>query len=429
MAPCLAYDRQGAVITAYLICWPVALVLGLLASMSMAHAQDSAVVNPRSAESVSDGTTSEWSGYISLETRLFFDDPAYPDQDRNSVSSAFQPEYYYDWAGGQQRFAFSPFFRYDANDDERTHADIRELYWRIEWQSFLLKTGIDVVFWGVTESQHLVDIINQSDLVEDIDGEEKLGQPMINMDYMSDWGTWQLYVLPYFRERTFPGRDGRLRTDPPVDTDSPIYESGDEEDHTDFSLRWSHYIGDWDIGLAHFSGTSRQPLLVPSETGDSLLPGYLQVDQTSLDMQVTRGAWLWKLEALYNDNKVDNYYAFVGGLEYTYFGIRGTAMDLGLLLEYNYDDRGEQAINLYQDDIYLGLRLTGNDVASTGVLAGLLVDTDTQSTVFSIEAVRRIGEKWTIGLESRFFGNTDEGDPLHYLRDDDYLEIQLTRFF
>jgi hypothetical protein len=571
--PCLAYDRQRAIITEYLVFWTIALALGLLASMSIAHAQDSAVelatvedirvglvpgrsrvvfdlsgptayesqfneeqaqvvitlhgalptekikqlpfggtpisqvetqttddstqriifsisrqvtnhvfqlgphndrghrivldlydiadveedpgettapsetmilattdpdtaprknkslVNPQNEGPASDDTRSEWSGYLSLETRQFFDDPAYPNQDRNSVSFAIQPEYYYDWAGGRQRFAFTPFFRYDANDDERTHADIRELYWRIEWQSFLLKTGIDVVFWGVTESQHLVDIINQTDLVENIDGEEKLGQPMIELDYMSDWGTWQLYVLPYFRERTFPGENGRLRTDPFVDTDFAIYESSQEENHTDLSLRWSHYIGDWDIGLAHFSGTSREPLLVPSETGDSLLPVYLQIDQTSLDMQATKGAWLWKLEALYNQNEIDNYYAFVGGLEYTYFGIGDTVIDLGLLMEYNYDDRGEQATTLYQNDIYLGLRLTGNDVASTQILAGLLVDADTQSTVFSIEAVRRIGEDWTIGLESRLFGNTEVGRPLHFLRNDDYLEIQFSRFF
>ncbi|MDD7885073.1 hypothetical protein [Flavivirga sp. 57AJ16] len=37
----------------------------------------------------------------------------------------------------------------------------------------------------MTESNHLVDIINQTDAVETFDGEEKLGQPMVQLS----WGT------------------------------------------------------------------------------------------------------------------------------------------------------------------------------------------------------------------------------------------------
>ncbi|MFC6668973.1 hypothetical protein [Marinobacterium aestuariivivens] len=238
-------------------------------------------------------------------------------------------------------------------------------------------------------------------------------------------------MLPYFRERTFPGKDGRLRSEPPVDTDDAIYESGDEEHHVDFALRWSHYIGDWDIGIAHFSGTSREPLLIPVDSGTDtrFRPLYLQIDQTSLDLQVTKGAWLWKLEAIYNRNDVDDYYAYVGGFEYTQFGIAGSAIDLGWLLEYNYDDRGDSATTVLQDDVFFGVRYTDNDVHGTRILAGVAVDTDTATTFANVEASRRLSEHWVLGMEMRLFSNVDEEDPLHQIRDDDYLEIQLTRYF
>jgi len=58
---------------------------------------------------------------------------------------------------------------------------------------------LQVGFWGVTEFQHLVDIINQTDLVENIDTEDKLGQPMINLALINDWGTVDLFIMPYFR--------------------------------------------------------------------------------------------------------------------------------------------------------------------------------------------------------------------------------------
>lgn len=373
----------------------------------------------------------EWSGFVSLETRLFFQSPRFPQQRDQNVSAAFKPEYYVDWADGTQQFGFSPFFRYDAQDHQRTHADIRELYWQIERDRLIAKVGVDVVFWGVTESQHLVDIINQTDLVENIDGEEKLGQPMVNLDYLSNWGTWEAYVLPYFRERTFPGEHGRLRTEPAVSTSNPLYESGSEEKHVDFALRWSHNIGDWDLGLAHFTGTAREPYLQADTSSGSmkLIPYYQQIDQTSVDAQATKGAWLWKLEALYNQNNLEDYYAYVGGFEHTTFGIGSSPVDLGILLEYHDDERGDEATNGLASDIYLGARLTANDVASTMALAGIIYDTDTNSVFGNIEASRRLNEDWSVDLELRFTTNSEDDENLYFIESDDYLGLALRRYF
>jgi len=386
----------------------------------------------RIAKPERDDAAGHWSGSVSLQSRLFFSGPAYPGQDAQNLSAAVEPEYYVDWDDGRQRFALRPFFRWDTGDGERTHGDLRELYWRWQRDRLVVKAGVDVVFWGVTESQHLVDVINQTDRVENIDREDKLGQPMLNLDWMTDTaGTWKAWVLPYFRERTFPGEDGRLRTDPPVDTDDPIWDSSDEEEHIDLALRWSHYIGDWDIGLAHFSGTAREPLLVPAGTAADpyLRPLYLQVDQTSLDLQATLGAWLWKLEAIYNSNRVEDYGAAVGGFEVTRFGVADSAADLGWLLEYHYDERGEEPQVALQNDLFTGLRLTGNDIAGSRLLAGFTVDLDNGSTFGNLEAARRLGEAWIITLEARTFFNTDRTGPLHFFRADDYIELELERYF
>ena len=146
--------------------------------------------------------------------------------------------------------------------------------------------GVSKVFWGVAESQHLVDIINQTDLVENIDQEDKLGQPMVNLSLIRDWGTVDLFVLSYFRERTFPGSKGRLGPRPTVDTGAAIHESGAGGRRTDLALRWSHSLGDYDLGLAWFHGTSREPRLLPrlGPGGEaSLIPLYEVIDHFSLD--------------------------------------------------------------------------------------------------------------------------------------------------
>ena len=116
-------------------------------------------------------TRAELSGSVSVESRIYQNSPLFPEQHRNYLSAAFNPEYYVEWSDGNQGLIIAPFLRLDQFDSERTHFDIREFIWRLSKRDFDLKIGIGKVFWGVTESQHLVDIINQTDPVESPDCE------------------------------------------------------------------------------------------------------------------------------------------------------------------------------------------------------------------------------------------------------------------
>ena len=379
--------------------------------------------NNSNAESYAD-----FSGNLSFDARWFADE-GLDSQDQDQLSVVIDPEFYLDSESGSQRLVVHPFYRYDSLDEERTHGDFRELYWRGSSDTLDLMLGIGKVFWGVTESQHLVDVINQTDGVENPDGEDKLGQPMAHLSWINDWGTLEAYVMPYFRERTFAGIDGRLRAGWVVDTDHPLYESSAEDEHVDFAVRWSHYIGDWDLGIAHFKGTSRDPLFVADMVNQRLIPYYWQMEQTSIDLQATKGSWLWKLEAVYNQNGQQDYTAAVGGFEYTSVGVFGTDADLGWLLEYHYDDRDELATTPLEDDYFAGVRWVRNDVQSTELLAGVIVDADNQATMTSVEASRRLGDSWKLSMEARIFSGFESDDVLYSYRQDDYLEIRLARYF
>jgi hypothetical protein len=284
----------------------------------------------------------------------------------------------------------------------------------------------------VTEFQHLVDIVNQTDLVENLDTEDKLGQPMVNLALIRDWGTVDFFVMPWFRERTFPGRDGRLRTQPVIDDDLSRFESGAKEKHVDFAVRYSHFIGDFDIGLSHFYGTSRDPRLIPGVDAGArpvLIPFYDIINQTSLDLQATKGNMLWKLEALHRSGQGDTWNALAGGFEYTFVGVFETAIDLGVLSEYHYDDRGESAPVTFEDDIAVGTRIAFNDTQSTETLMGIIWDRNTGGKFFNLEASRRIGDSWLLELQTRFFFGQADEDPAFAITRDDYIELFLTYNF
>lgn len=374
----------------------------------------------------------QWSGYLGTEFRFFPQNARDSRQHDENFSLLFEPEYYQEWDDGSQSFAFVPFARIDQHDNERSHFDIRELTWLKSAEKWEFRLGIRKVFWGVTEFQHLVDIINQTDLVENIDTEDKLGQPMVNLALINDWGTVDLFVLPYFRERTFPGVDGRLRTQPVVDDGLSKYESSAKQKHVDLAIRYAHYFGDWDIGIAHFYGTSREPRLLPTLNSSGtvvLAPFYDIINQTSIDLQATKGNMLWKLEALHRSGQGETYNAMTGGFEYTFVGIFDSAIDLGVLGEYLYDDRGTRATTIFEDDIGTGLRLAFNDEQSSQVLMGLIWDRGSGGKFANIEASRRLGNSWLLEMQMRLLFDQSASDPAFALNRDDYLELLLTYNF
>ena len=372
--------------------------------------------------------------------------------DKSHSSLSLLSDYYVEWNGGDNSFTFTPFFRFDQRDQQRSHFDLRELTWvrvRGNWE---LRAGVRKVFWGVTESQHLVDIINQTDYVENPDGEEKLGQPMINLSYSGNLGIVDLYLLTGFRERTYPGEDGRLGTPFPIKESEARFESGAGRNRSDFAVRWSHYIGDWEMGLSHFSGTTREPTfelqMAVDPTGlpvdASLIPMYDVIEQTGLDLQFIGEDWLWKLELIRRAGQGDPFTAATFGFEKTLVGLLNSRADVGLVVEYLFDDRGEQAPVYGENDWAVGLRWALNDVDDSQLLVVFVWDEKTAEQLVSLEASRRLGENWKLIAEATVFGNgtrltddlnsrlrqlTDPTNKLGYLQEEDFLKLELVRYF
>jgi hypothetical protein len=372
----------------------------------------------------------EWSSDIALEGRIFVEEAQAKQQEDSNLSVAFTTEFYQDWDEGQQSLTFTPFLRWDQQDEQRSHADIRELIWLYAAERWELQAGLGRVFWGVTESVHLVDIINQTDLIESPDGEQKLGQPMVKLSLEREMGIFDLFILPGFRERTFPGEEGRLRSHPHVDIDEASYESSDEDRHIDFALRWSHSLGDWEVGLSHFYGTSRAPdFRLALGNQPILTPYYPLINQSGLDLQVTLGDLLWKLEAISRRSHHDKHIAAAGGFEGTLVGIFDSDADLGLISEYLYDDRGDTAPTPFQNDLFLALRWTANDEQSLEVLGGIIFDLSSEARLLNLEASRRLAEDWKVSLQGRFWQQFAKEDAGYSMSQDDTIEVTLKRYF
>lgn len=372
-------------------------------------------------------------GSIEPELRVFTNSASSPRQKDTDLSVAGELTAKYFWDGGTQSLVATPFARLDQRDERRTHWDLREARYGLVMGRWEMRLGFDKVFWGVTEAVHLVDVVNQIDIVEDpIKQEVRLGQPMLRIRTTQDFGTFDAFLLPYFRERNFPGPNGRPALDLPVDTDLTRYESARKERHIDGALRYSNHFGDIDLGIAYFQGTNRDPILTPAlgKDGDPVLaPFYAQMKQASFDAQMTRGAWLYKLEGYWRRELGREYEAATGGIEYTFYGVLGSEGDLGVVAEYALDSRGLMDRDPYENDGFLALRWTANDAATTSFLGGAVIDAETGALGFRFRGERRLGNDYRLSAEAYFFGNIPRQDPIHSIADDNYLQFRIARFF
>lgn len=410
-------------------------------------------------DEIFDADFAEVTGEFGVEAILFPEEPLYDGQRDQALSFSLEPTAIVEWSGveplgGADVVAtIRPFLRVDTQDNERTHVDLREAKLDLRFGDTDVTLGNDIVFWGKTEADQIVDIVNQVDGVEGTDGEDKLGQPMIAVRRIVEAGEFSgqasAFYFPYFRERTFLGEESRLRPGIVVNGDDARYETDAKEWTPSFAARLAGFYGDIDAGVHVFHGLSRDPAFEVSRlrtitnpmgvavgaVPDELRPVYGEITQVGLDAQYTSGATLWKAEAIGRANQrnlafeKEDYAAAIAGLEHTLYGIGGSNADLGLIAEYAYDSRGREALTPFENDAILGARLALNDAQDTSALFTAAVDTESAETLLRLEGERRLGDSFKLSIVGQAFLNTEDTSLVHPLRDDHSLRITLSAFW
>jgi len=113
-----------------------------------------------------------------------------------------------------------------------------------------------------------------------------------------------------------------------------------------------------------------------------LIPFYEQIDQTGFDLQITKEDMLWKFEMISRKVQEGRFTALTGGLEYSFVGVFDTDADVGVLAEYLFDDRHDNAATPFENDIMLGMRLALNEVQGSDLLVGGIFDLDSSASFY-----------------------------------------------
>jgi hypothetical protein len=375
------------------------------------------------------------SAAITAGTRAFFEEPLLPEQ--HGIFFPYAEGWFrvaHAWNDGRSRVSFMPYGRGYA----RGHGnllDLKEGYFLHVDDGWDVLVGVNTVFWGVAESRHLVNVINQIDLGGDIDGEDLLGQPMLNVNLTSpDWGTLSLFGLFGFRERDHPSRKDRLRLLPPIIDRHAVFEDSKAERHVAFAARYSNTFdlafGSLDSAVSFFYGTNREPRFVPDPMLTFLIPHYDRMTQGGLEAVYTTGSLQAKFEGIVRHTNDETFAAVVAGGEYTIFDVFGSGADLGLMAEYLHDGRSsKQAPILFRKAVFGGLRLSLPDAESTRIRAGILFDTTDSAKHASVEFSRRLADDVLVEAELRLFLDFPRMSPFAAFDRDSFINVTFTKFF
>lgn len=346
---------------------------------------------------------------IDAQQRMFFQS-GLDDQSKQHFSASIEPSFSFEF-NENASFKAVVFGRYDEQDSQRTHIDLREFYFNYYKDNLEVKLGYDRVFWGRAEINNVVDVINQKDFVEG-DLESRLGQPMFNLSYQLGNHLVEFYTLFGFRERTFAGVDGRLRTPLPFDTDNPTYIDS-EKNNIDAAIRFSGPINDYlEYAVFYFDGIDRTPYFDFNDDllNPSLLPVYTGVEQWGLELEFIHNNLALKLEAVRKNDAFFNYWAGVASTEYNFLSAFGTPADVTLVAEYLWDERGLATPDLFENDIGVATRIAFNDQASSELLLSGVYDTKTSEKVYRVEFDRRLTEQLKLSLVAQLFEDSKTPD-------------------
>ena len=380
-------------------------------------------------------------GSIGIES-YYYPEDVETEQKHGNVSVFTQAENYLD-INENLYGIITPFARLDSNDSNRNRFDLVDGYLSYNDGPMTLNVGMRKISWSVTESVNLIphqviDIINQRDVAGDTSGKDKFGTLMINPVYQSDTLLIEGFVLPYFRERTYPSLEAREHPfQAAFDlTNDGLFTDTDDERRLSWAVRLEAVMASTNVALIHYNGYALQPLFEFNATGTQLNKLYYLVNMTGITVQSSLNKWLFKTETAYFDtglnpsgfNLPDNYISSVTGVEYTFIRPRETA-DISVFAEWLYDERDDGLDGVqFQNDLFFGARWQSNDLNSSELVAGIVKDLDESALVTHIEYQSRFNEKFRLNVVLRFFTAGTE-NPLYAIRKDDFINTKFQYYF
>ena len=357
------------------------------------------------------------------------------------------------------------FGRADYYDPKRNIAAAEEAFVQYRKGDWRVRLGADIVNWSATEAFHPADTLNARNFDSDIESFEKIGEPMLAVQWTPSEGTaLQLFLMPFYLQSAFPSPRSRLNFAAPgvnLQGKEKLFDRNgqftDSRTGAQAALRLMQTIGKAELSLyamQHMDKLQPMPAL-DLATGQPAL-----VFQTTRQAGITyqqafENGVLAKLETAYTwflrpsdpaATAAANQLAFAtepfpnrnhsqiaGGFEYTIEHGWGSST---LILEAEAISGVDQVywptLSFFPRDVLFGYRLAFSTADSRAIRAAYVVNWDQPAQkFFNLAYEQRIGDSYTLRAGYRAFAGRDVPQPIGFdaLARGDHVFVTLVRHF
>ncbi len=353
----------------------------------------------------------EIKNYLGLEYKNYIK----KEKHKDSYNSAliFQSEIKYNFS--QSKIYTKMEALKDSKDKNRDYFYLNELYYSKSFDDFDFDIGKKVIFLGTLEANNIVDIFNRQNFQKDSLSKNKKGAIMANLNYFFENDSiLRLYIKGFEEDIKLSSKNSPYY--PFTSAYNKNIKFTNKHEKPSFMATYtSTYDEDInaDISFGLFKGYDENIIF---KAKNSIIHPYLfQSSKIFTYNTFVIDSTLYKFEVSYTKAKankiikLNNFYKFGGGLEYTIEQIYKNH-NLGLIAEYYKSDKRDL---VFDNDLFLALRYSLNDKDSSEFLLGFIKD------------LKKSENSAYMKYQGRLMDNLNISTDLRYIKNDSYLNEHL----
>ena len=310
-------------------------------------------------------------------------------------------------------------------DNNRTFLRLNELYTQYENEDFEISLGKTIKFWGALEVENIVDGFNIQDNRNDGFTTDKIGA--YNISYSHYFEDSELSIIAKLYEQNnkvanpsyvYSILNQNLSYNNSLESESSLYRPSLYVTYNGTAYGDNYSL---DYAFIYENGYDSQRYFTVSNNKYTQ-HAYL-VNKFMTYNTLVYNSTLYKLEALYaditKDKNISDYIHVAVGIEHTLDALEN-GHEIGLLSEYYYYDTfQDNKFNdlslgeIFQNDLFLGVRYSINDTDSSNIVGGVILDTQYDEESYYLEYETRIYDLLKVKLDYRYTEPSDKDNTVY----------------
>jgi hypothetical protein len=297
-------------------------------------------------------------------------------------------------------------FLYSSEYKKRRYLLLNELYLTKEFDDYSFTIGKELKYWGELEGYNIADIYNQKNYLKDpFDKSAKLGSIGANVTRYFEENSLEFGVKFYEQDIKYPQNETPYAP-LPMNYTKKLQTSNAKYTPTLYikANLVTDELVDSETSLILWHGYDIKRYFFPISSTTLAQYAY-RVNKVLLLSHIVMGDTIFKTELAYTDvskdTKMSDYTQLSVGAEHSVYDVFGSDITLyGEYYKYLYtDDTKIQNVDIsevYDNDIFLALRLNFNDIGSSDMKFGILQDLDKAESVFKVDFHSRVRDDFML---------------------------------